>query len=68
MKSAFSSIWSSVIPISINSFNNGCQDGSVVSIAELLVLDAFECVFCEGEVTLGGMIEWGWWFPELECR
>ena len=56
------------MPMAINSFNNGFHDGSVVSIAELRVLDAFECVFCEGDVTLGGMIECGcWWFPEDEC-
>lgn len=66
MKSAFSSIWSSVIPIPSNSFSNGCQEGSVVSIAELRVLDAFEWLVWEGDVTLGGMMDCGWWVWE-EC-
>jgi hypothetical protein len=57
MKSAFSSIWSSVMPISNSSLSSGCHDGSVVSIAELLVLDALEWLVCEGEVTFGGIID-----------
>jgi hypothetical protein len=61
MKSAFSSIWSSVMPIVSNSFSSGCHDGSVVSIAELLVLVALEWLLCEGETTTfaGGRIDCG---------
>jgi hypothetical protein len=60
MKSAFSSIWSSVIPIASSSFSNGCHDGSVVSIAELLELGGAEKVLCEGDIMLaGGMMDCG---------
>lgn len=59
MKSAFSSIWSSVIPIASKSFSKGCHEGSVVSIAELRVLEALERLFCEGELTVGGIIDCG---------
>lgn len=59
MKSAFSSIWSSVIPIASNSFRSGCHDGSVVSMPEFRALVAAEWLLCEGEVTLaGGIMEW----------
>jgi hypothetical protein len=61
MKSAFSSIWSSVIPIASNSFSSGCHDGSVVSMAELRELgavDMVEKVLCDGDTMLaGGMID-----------
>jgi hypothetical protein len=60
MKSAFSSIWSSVIPIASNSFSSGCHDGSVVSIAEFLELGAVEKVLCDGDVMFaGGMMDCG---------
>jgi hypothetical protein len=60
MKSAFSSIWSSVIPIASSSFSNGCHDGSVVSIAELLELGGAEKVLCEGDIMFaGGMMDCG---------
>jgi hypothetical protein len=60
MKSAFSSIWSSVMPMASSSFSNGCHDGSVVSIAELLALVALEWLLCEGEVMFaGGMMDCG---------
>ena len=58
MNSAFSSIWSSVMPICSSSFSSGCQDGSVVSMAEVCLLDAAE--FSVGDVTLnslGGRID-----------
>jgi len=41
------------MPIASNSFNNGCQDGSVVSIAELRALVA---LLGGGEVMLAGGI------------
>jgi hypothetical protein len=60
MKSAFSSIWSSVMPIASNSFRSGCHDGSVVSIAELRELVVLEWLLCDGDVTLaGGMMDCG---------
>jgi hypothetical protein len=60
MKSAFSSIWSSVIPIASSSFSSGCHDGSVVSIAELLELGAGEKVLCDGDtIFAGGMMDCG---------
>lgn len=59
MKSAFSSIWSSVIPISSSSFSNGCHEGSLVSMAELRVLLTLDWLVVVGEVTLGGMMDCG---------
>jgi hypothetical protein len=60
MKSAFSSIWSSVMPMASSSFKSGCHDGSVVSMAELRALVALEWVLCTGDVTLvGGMMDAG---------
>ena len=60
MKSAFSSIWSSVMPMASSSFSSGCHDGSVVSIAELRALVAFEWLLCTGEATFaGGMMDCG---------
>jgi hypothetical protein len=62
MKSAFSSIWSSVMPIASNSFSSGCHEGSVVSIAELRALVALEWLLCDGDTTLtagGGMMDCG---------
>lgn len=62
MKSAFSSIWSSVMPIANSSFRSGCHDGSVVSIAELLELGALEKVLCDGDVRVmlaGGIMDCG---------
>jgi hypothetical protein len=56
MKSAFSSIWSSVIPIASSSLRSGCHDGSVVSIAELRELGAGEKLLCDGEMTFDGGI------------
>lgn len=60
MKSAFSSIWSSVMPIANSSFNSGCHEGSLVSMAELLALVALEWLLCEGDTTLmagGGIMD-----------
>ena len=58
MKSAFSSIWSSVMPMASSSLSSGCHEGSVVSIAELRALVALEWLLCTGDVTLaGGMME-----------
>lgn len=69
MKSAFSSIWSSVIPIASSSFSKGCHEGSVVSIAELLALVAFEWLLCDGDVMLvGGMMDVGGGAGLEECR
>ena len=69
MKSAFSSIWSSVIPIASSSFNRGCHDGSVVSMAELRALVALEWVLCTGDVTLtGGIMDAGGGPGEEEWR
>jgi hypothetical protein len=59
MKSAFSSIWSSVMPISSSSFSSGFQEGSVVSMAEFRELGGVECVVCVGDVTFGGMMDCG---------
>jgi hypothetical protein len=60
MKSAFSSIWSSVMPMASSSFSSGCHDGSVVSMAELRELVAVEWLLCEGEATFaGGMMDCG---------
>jgi hypothetical protein len=60
IKSAFSSIWSSVMPMASNSFRSGCHDGSVVSMAEFRALVALEWVLCTGDVTLvGGMMDAG---------
>jgi hypothetical protein len=60
MKSAFSSIWSSVMPIASNSFSRGCHDGSVVSMAEFLELGGGEKVLCDGETMFaGGMMDCG---------
>lgn len=46
------------MPMPRSSFKRGCHDGSVVSIAELLVLEALETdvlewLICVGEATLG---------------
>lgn len=62
MKSAFSSIWSSVMPMASSSFSRGCHEGSVVSMAELRALVALEWLLCDGDTTLtagGGMMECG---------
>lgn len=69
MKSAFSSIWSSVIPMANSSLSKGCHEGSVVSIAELRALVALEWLLCTGEVTEGGMMECagGAAWEELRC-
>jgi hypothetical protein len=51
------------MPIANNSFSKGCHEGSVVSIAEFLELEALEWLFAEGDVTagggVGGMMDWG---------
>lgn len=60
MKSAFSSIWSSVMPMASNSLSRGCHEGSVVSMAELRALVAVEWVLWEGDaMAAGGMMDWG---------
>lgn len=62
MKSAFSSIWSSVMPMASSSLSSGCHDGSVVSIAEFLELGAVEKVLCDGDVSVmlaGGIMDCG---------
>jgi len=70
IKSAFSSIWSSVMPIASSSFSSGCHDGSVVSMAELLALVALEWLLCEGDTTVmagGGMMDEGGCAGFEEC-
>jgi hypothetical protein len=49
MKSAFSSIWSSVMPMASSSFSSGFHDGSVVSMAESRELDGFIKLGCDGD-------------------
>jgi hypothetical protein len=53
MKSAFSSIWSSVMPMVSSSLSSGCHEGSLVSIADDFV----------GEATAGGgIMDCGCWW------
>jgi hypothetical protein len=50
------------MPIASSSFSSGCHDGSVVSIAELFVLELFEAfkrMVCDGEGAAGGMMDCG---------
>jgi hypothetical protein len=69
MKSAFSSIWSSVMPIASSSFSSGRHDGSVVSMAELRALVALEWLLCTGDVRLaGGMMDCGGGADSAELR
>lgn len=68
IKSAFSSIWSSVMPMASSSLSSGCHEGSVVSIAELRALVALEWLLCEGDVSdVGGMMDCGGG-PDCEAR
>jgi hypothetical protein len=71
MKSAFSSIWSSVMPMASSSFSKGCHEGSVVSMAEFLALVALEWLLCDGDVTVtaaGGRMDCGAGAGCVECR
>jgi hypothetical protein len=47
------------MPMANSSFSNGCHDGSLVSMAELLALLTLEWLVAVGEVTLGGMMDCG---------
>jgi hypothetical protein len=70
MKSAFSSIWSSVMPIASNSFSRGCHEGSVVSMAELLALGGLGWLLCVGDTTFmlgGGIMDCGGGAALDEC-
>lgn len=69
MKSAFSSIWSSVMPMASSSFSSGCHEGSVVSMAEFLLV-ALEWLLCDGDARLmddGGIMDCGGAAEAEEC-
>jgi len=57
------------MPMASSSLRRGCHDGSVVSIAELRALVAFEWLLCTGEVTpVGGIMDAGGGPDAVELR